>query len=416
MNQPANQKKVNSVALAAVKNRFYQIPSNNNYPKFKDIETLFEQANPGILLHYYHKCGGSDSNITAQFLLDTLDFLYGETFQPLAPRITNDRLNLWSPSKFQFSGTSVSENGIVPFMEILERWFPKNEERDYFIWWLAHTVRKPNERKNTTLLLRSEHGVGKGFLCESLLSSLVGSRSVAQCSLKDVVGDFNDIVEGKTLLVVDEVYHSKSSTANAMKSIQASNTLALRRKHKPTITIDNYLNFIITSNSHIPVVIEKDDRRFWVPEFMKHKHSQNETAIYINNRLKPWLNNGGYQMVRDWLETIDLSQYRATSPAPMTQAKKEILGFTTEDKISELIASIIESETVVTISMIKDRLTASFSNIPSDVTIASTLMGQGCIRKQTNARRYYITPNGLASGLSTSTTPKELENHLMGSF
>lgn len=133
--------------------------------------------------------------------------------------------------------------------------------------------------------------MGKGFLVETLLSALVGKSSVAVCGRKDVVGDFNDVVSGKTLLLMNEVYKSKKSTTDALKSFQGNATIPLHRKHKPTITIDNYLNFIITSNDHLPLMLEKGDRRFWIPEFIKHKESVGETGEFINNTLKPWLEN-----------------------------------------------------------------------------------------------------------------------------
>jgi len=210
--------------------------------------------------------------------------------------------------------------------------------------------------------------------------------------------------------LIDEVYKSKKSTTDSLKSIQGNKTLALRRKHKPVVVMDNFINFIITSNDHIPVTLEQGDRRFWVPQFLKHKADLQETESFINDKLKPWLFAGGFQLVRDYLEQGDLGRFRP-SHAPMTASKQEILGFTTEDRLTETLSGFLEKEKVVTLKLLKQRFSEDLQNL-SDATIASTLTSLGCQQKRTNSGRFYITKFGLESGLSTSITPKELEANI----
>tara|TARA_R110002020_G_scaffold35229_1_gene106420 strand:- start:608 stop:1423 length:816 start_codon:yes stop_codon:yes gene_type:complete len=260
-------KQFDSEAIKAVKSRFIRLSSSNSFPRIKDVVTNIEQADLDILCDYYSKHSASPSP-EPQYLLNCLDWVYGEIFLPNGPRVSDGLLNLWQPPALKPSGNKVNRSQVSLFLEFLERWFPNDMERKYFEWWLAHAVRKPEERIIATPVLKSAHGVGKGFLVETLLSNLIGKQSVAVCGLKDVVGDFNDIVQGKTLLLIDEVYKSKKSTTDALKSFQGNSTIPLKRKHKPTITIDNYINFIVTSNSHVPLILEKGDRRFWVPEFL----------------------------------------------------------------------------------------------------------------------------------------------------
>ena len=323
--------------------------------------------------------------------------------------LTGGLLNLWTPPSIKSSGEVVSASQVALFIEFLKRWFPNDLERHYFTWWLAHSIRKPENRIIATPVLRSEHGVGKGFLAETLLSKLIGKSSVAVCGLKDVVGDFNDVVAGKTLLLIDEVYKSKKSTTDALKSFQGNATIPLHRKHKPTITIDNYINFIITSNDHVPLMLEKGDRRFWIPDFIKHKESQQETSFFINNKLKPWLlYEGGFQLVRDYLQSIDLTAYNATDAPPTTISKSDLMGFSTADKLEEVLTAAIESTNVITLRYIKDSFSSEFDKPLTDMAIISVLLSLGCQKKNTKLQRYYITPAGLLLGVENST-PKELE-------
>ena len=386
----------NSNAIEAVKSRFVRVPSNNTYPRFRDLITNTDQADAGILVDFYHKSGGRDSEVKEAYLLACLPWAYGEGFKPNAgPVLDGGLINLWQPSKVQPSGAKITKEQVAPFIEFLERWSPDQLERHYFGWWLSHTVRRPDVRIIGTPVLRSEHGVGKGFLVETLLSGLLGRSSV---------------VEGKTLLLVDEVYKSKKSTTDALKSFQGNATIPLHRKHKPTITIENYLNFIITSNDHLPLVLEKGDRRFWIPAFIRHKESVQETASFLNDTFKPWLLDGGFQLVRDYLEQIDLSKHRPTDAPPMTVSKQELMGFSTTDKLEEVLSGVVEANAVLTVKWVKQQYADEFDHGLSDTAIVNALLEMGCKQRRTKAQRYYITPFGFESNLSLNSTSKELED------
>lgn len=399
----------NKDAIKALKDRFVRLPSSNTFPRFRDLVTGIEQADASILCHYYSKQANTSDNIPEpQYLVSCLDWVYSEGFEPNGLSIIDGGLlNLWKPSKIKASGQPVKAEQVAPFLDFLKRWFPNDLERQYFGWWLSHTVRKPQIRIIATPVLRSQHGVGKGFLVETLLSVLVGKSSVAVCGLKDIVGDFNDVVEGKTLILIDEVYKSKKSTTDALKSFQGNATIPLHRKHKPTITIKNYLNFIITSNDHLPIMLEKGDRRFWIPEFIKHKESVGE---FINNTLKPWLENeNGFQLVRDYLEQVDLKKFRPTDAPPMTASKQELMGFSTTDKLEEILADIVEHNKVLTVQWVKSQYANDFEHGLSDVAVANALFAIGCKQRRTKNCRYYITPTGFESGLNLDSPAKELE-------
>lgn len=398
-----------SNTIEAVKSRFIRLPSSNSFPRIKDAVTNIEQADLAILCDYYSRHSKHSASPSPQYLLNCLDWVYGEVFLPNGPRVTDGLLNLWQPPSLKPSGNKVDRSEVSLFLELLERWFPNDMERNYFGRWLAHAVRKPEERMIATPVLRSAHGIGKGFLVETLLSNLIGKQSVAVCGLKDVVGEFNDVVQGKTLLLIDEVYKSKKSTTDALKSFQGNSTIPLKRKHKPTVTIGNYINFIVTSNDHVPLMLEKGDRRFWVPDFIKHKESQAETADFINSKLKPWLLDGGFQLVRDYLEQVNLNNFKATDAAPSTASKTEMMGFSTEDRIEELLLPIIEENSVLTLKLVKDKIAGNFEKGVSDAVVASALLRLGCKQKRGTTQKYYITPKGLEEGFSEATPPKQLE-------
>lgn len=416
---PTKDKASDQKAIEALKERFVRFPSKSSYPQFKDLQTGSIQGDSYILEHFYRVAckeqglaGDQEKNGT--YLLKCLPVVYGETFEPHQPRITNNNLvNLWQPPALEPSGNKVEADQVPLFIEFLDRWFPIKEEKEYFLCWLASTVRRQDIKIISTPLLRSDHGMGKGFFVETLLAELLGKHSVSVCALKDVVGDFNEIIEGKTFLLIDEVYRSKTSTTNALKSIQGNATISLNRKHQAKVTIDNYLNIIVTSNDMIPVLLEDGDRRFFVPQFIKHKESQSETAFFINKQLKPWLKyHGGFQLVRDYLETVDLDNFYATSPAPITKAKKDLLGHSTESKLNQFLTEYIKDKSVVTIPEIQRDIPDELDRRPTSQVISSVLLSLDCVRKALPQRNVWITNKGQMNGLSKDSPPKEIKEFL----
>ncbi|MGF6287033.1 primase-helicase family protein [Pseudomonas silensiensis] len=408
----ANQ---NITAIRSVQDRFVIVPSTDSRPKFRDLRNMgvAPQGNPMMLVQAYRDAGGT-GDITGEGLLNKLPIVFAEDFRPGDYRRImeyggNRLLNLWTGPDIRPSGMPVSTRDAAPFIEFLQRLFPIHEERYYFRDWLAHAVRYPGQRINATVLLRSEHGVGKGFLAETLLPGLLGKSSVGTVALGDVVGNFNDALVGKTIILIDEVYKKPESTVNALKSIQGSKTIVLRRKHIPDTTVDNFLNFIMSSNDHFPLPLEQEDRRFWVPAFITHKESKKETMLFINTILKPWLlEQGGMQIVRDLLETVDLSEFHPWGDPPMTVSKREMIGFCPKERLAEFVADYIEEHLVVKALDIEAQYHTATGEILGNRAVAEKLSELGCKAKRTTDGRMWITPRGLVGDLSESSPPAEL--------
>lgn len=396
-----------SQARQAMQDRFVRVPSKTALASYRDLVTGTVQSDPYILLSFYWKHGGTELKLGDNL---PLTVVMGEGFQPLGQTILEgDLLNLWQSPNLQPSGEKVTREQGAPFLEFLTRWFPDNEERAYFTRWMAWTVRQPHRRIIVSPLLRSEHGTGKGFFVECLMAGLLGKKSVANTGLKSVVGDFNEVLEGKTFIVIDELYRNGEATANALKSIQGNGTFTLNRKHQPIVTVDNFVNFIVTSNDLVPLDLEAEDRRFWVPQFIKHKVSVNETSSFLNSQLRPWLEAGGFQVVRDYLEQISLVDFYPTNPAPMTQSKKEMIGFSPREELAEFVADYIDDALVLKAADIESAYRQASDSDVSAHAISKELAKLGCKQKRTNLARWWITLKGLAAGLSETSTPAELQ-------
>lgn len=400
----------NKKAIQAVKERFIRLPYRPN--QFQDTFTNTMMAEPAILCDYYHKNGGGFNEVEPAYLLACLDWVYGDAFQPSGPAILpGGLLNTWKPHRVGYSGCKVNESDVQPFLEYMERMFPVDSERHYMMWWIAHAIRRPNQKIIATPVLRSRQGVGKTFLVGNLMRGIMGS-SADVCTLSDVVGSFQDALVGKTTLLIDECYIDKRRTTNVLKMFQSNDTLIINRKNLPQSTIENKINFAIASNDFDPVYFESSDRRFFIPQFIEYKVSQAESKAFIA-RLAHWLSDqNGYQLVRDYLELVNLDDYNAYDPALMTDSKQDRLGWSLEDQIAEQVQRLIDDVFVVNVAYIKRNLSIESQQPISDRKIAAVLEQVGCKSKRTDTGVLHITPYGIDSGLSKDTQAKVLKDWL----
>ncbi|CAN2979885.1 hypothetical protein G7021_25915 [Pseudomonas carnis] len=406
-----NTDNTHSNAVAAVKKRFIGVPSSTSNDKFMDLVTGTVQGGSGVLRAFYKQMGGTDTKASGAYLLACLDYSYGDGFEPNGPVfLPGGLVNTWKAHKVKYSGSKVTAEDASPFLEYMERMFNVEDERDFMLWWVAHAIRRPEQKIIATPVLRSRQGIGKTFMVGTLMRGIMGA-SADVCSLSDIVGTFQDALIGKTTLLCDECYVDKRRTTNVLKIYQSNETLMINRKGLPVVTVDNKLNLMIASNDFDPVYFESSDRRFFIPQFIEYKVNQAESQGFIG-KFAHWLDCGGFQKVRDYLETVDLYKYSPYAPAIMTESKQARLGWSLEDKIAEQVGQMIERACVVNVSSIKACLSIDSQQPVSDRKVAAVLEQLGCISKRTDEGVLHITPDGVQRGFNKDTAPKSLKDEL----
>lgn len=423
MSQVVNIDTARDPGLTYIQSRFVQIPNiKSRSALIVDTTTFGEQMDLGYVRHLYHRNGGivelKTVKLTEDYLASELIYCVSKVFRPNAPRIikqnnSNYSLNLWTEHPVNFSGNVVNKGDVPLFAEYMERLFPIKEERHYMYWWIAHCVRRPEKKIVATPVLRSSQGCGKTYLVETLLASIMG-KNAAIGDLNHMTGQFQDAVVGKTLIALDEVYCDKKRTVDALKVFQSNDTILINQKHKAAYSIENYINIIINSNDYDPVVFESHDRRFFIPQFIEHRVDNKETQAFIG-KLASWIENeNGAQMIRDFLEQINLSAYHPKAPAIMTASKESRIGYNFEDRLFETVEKVIGKAKVVKTIDVQKLVNVDQSDF-ADVgprKISAVLEQLGCKPKRTTAGVYQITPEGLRAGLTTKSSPKDLEANL----
>ena len=173
------------------------------------------------------------------------------------------------PAYNTFSGF-VNDKGAEPireeesaFIDLLRWLLVDDRVFEYFKCWLAHIIQKPNiKTKISPILFSQTHGTGKNSVVDGC-RFIIGTALCATVNdIEDVTKNFNSHLCNRLLIYGDEINANAKKVADKLKAVITRPTCNLEKKGVDAIEIDDFTNWIFTSNNENNIKIEKGDRRF----------------------------------------------------------------------------------------------------------------------------------------------------------
>jgi putative DNA primase/helicase len=185
--------------------------------------------------------------------------------------------------------------------------------------WLAYPIQNPGAKMKTALVLHGPQGTGKNLFFEAV-KNIYGEygRVVDQDAVED---KFNDVMSRKLFVIADEVvarqelYHTK----NKLKGLITGDEIRINQKNISSYVEVNHINLVFLSNETLPMVLERDDRRYaiiWTPPKL-------DAAFY--NQVLAEIRDGGVAALHHHLLHLDLGDFGPATLPPMTQAKADVI-------------------------------------------------------------------------------------------
>lgn len=142
-------------------------------------------------------------------------------------------------------------------------WADGSQERyEYMLNWFAHKLQRPYKKMAVTICLNSGEGAGKNVILNHF-EQIMGCNYDSVSSAKSILGDFNAVLEGKTLLNFDEVtYGGNHEKNNQMKALISEDFVHINKKNKEAYRIRSMADFIITTNEDYFIGVTGDSRRY----------------------------------------------------------------------------------------------------------------------------------------------------------
>jgi len=247
-------------------------------------------------------------------------------FKPNNVGVKRNDLNIWSGFKAQ-EIEDVDMDIINVFTNhIKEVWADNNEEHyKYIMGWLAQVIKTPEKKTEVAILLQGGQGSGKTLPCDVLLEHVFGKDlGMTASGLGSLTQRFNGCTMGKIFSNVNELSVVDGDAFNAsfdkMKSLITDRRLQVEKKGLEHIQIDNFNNFIMTTNHVHTVKLERDDRRYAVFSVSdKYKQDSNYFSHFMDTLDNQ---NAGDNIYTYFLRYEDMINVRKI---PMTEIRRDLL-------------------------------------------------------------------------------------------
>tara|TARA_A100000171_G_C2138793_1_gene152758 strand:- start:4783 stop:7305 length:2523 start_codon:yes stop_codon:yes gene_type:complete len=191
-------------------------------------------------------------------------------------KIGFDPKNIDNPEIFNiWKGLKINEtylnnfdtNDAKPIIDhIFNIWCSQNQEYfDYVMNWFAHILQFPYKKTGVVVCLKSnKEGAGKGIIMNKL-RKIIGDNHYFQCNnLDQLTGSFNGVGEAKILINLDEAFWGKDKKKEGMlKNIITEETKFVNKKNKESYIIEDYCNYIISTNNDCFIPASEGGRRFF---------------------------------------------------------------------------------------------------------------------------------------------------------
>lgn len=176
--------------------------------------------------------------------------------------------NIWKGLKI--NDTYMNDFDVDDAKPILDHifniWCNQNQEYfDYVMNWFAHILQFPYKKTGVVVCLKShKEGAGKGVIMNKL-RKIIGDNHYFQCNnLDQLTGSFNGVGEGKILINLDEAFWGKDKKKEGMlKNIITEETKFVNKKNKESYIIEDYCNYIISTNNDCFIPATEGGRRFF---------------------------------------------------------------------------------------------------------------------------------------------------------
>jgi hypothetical protein len=156
--------------------------------------------------------------------------------------------------------------GDVTIVNDLLKMITGNDDKvyQYVEKWMAQILQKPYQKTGVVLVNQGNQGVGKDTYF-NFVGSLFGNEYFMNTgnAENDVWGRFTDHQQRVLFMKFEEAsFVSNKAHADKLKNLVTAEKRSFEGKGLKPITLNNYINLVMTTNQEVPVLLEDTDRRF----------------------------------------------------------------------------------------------------------------------------------------------------------
>lgn len=212
--------------------------------------------------------------------------------------------------------------------------------------WMAWVVQHPGQRVNWCPVLQGIPGCGKTLIGQALAAA-VGRQYVAEVGPGAFSDSFNTFMEGKLLVLGEEIRVSgqnRFAVLDSLKTLMTNDFIDVRGMRKVRRTIRNTASYMVFTNHDDAIPLDQAERRWAVFSAVIETPGDLLTGgldgAYFSALADSIREQPG--AIYSWLKAVDLKAFDPKGRAPETVGSAEMIEIST-DSLYDLVLNEIKS-------------------------------------------------------------------------
>lgn len=219
---------------------------------------------------------------------------------------------------------------VQPFLRHMEILLPVEGDRRIIYDYMAHNAKYPGHKIAWAPMIQSTEGVGKGLLIKAAMAHALGSAYVYYPKAPELVksgSTFNAWMRAKLMIIVDEIkIDERRELIEILKPMISDPVIEIQSKGIDQELEDNLANWWFFSNYKDAIPVDKNGRRYAI-FYSAMQTKEDKMRAGLTNEyfagLSHWLDNGGREIIADWLWNYPIERGAIPQEAPDTSSMDE---------------------------------------------------------------------------------------------
>lgn len=249
-------------------------------------------------------------------------------FKPPPCKVNTNEYNTWTNWEILKTSFIPDETVIERFLEYTNNLFNNTEVADYILAYFANRLQNPADRNKVCIILYGEEGDGKNRFFD-IFKNIVGNKYYTELeSAKQLFSAHSCIEKEKIFICVNEAKGKDNyDNSEVLKARITTDTLLVNPKGIQEFNIDNYCDYLMTTNNHNAINIHDKSRRYLFVETTSFYSRNSQFFNTFSNEIVE--NKQALRVIYEYLMKFDIKKVIPTgnfqNHIPITEIQETII-------------------------------------------------------------------------------------------
>lgn len=249
-------------------------------------------------------------------------------FKPPPSFVNINEYNTWTDWEILKTSYIPDDTIIERFLDYVNNLFDNTEVVNYILAYFANRLQNPADRNKVCIILYGEEGDGKNRFFD-IFKNIIGNKYYTELeSAKQLFSNHSCVEKEKIFVCVNEAKGKDNyENSEVLKSRITTDTLLVNPKGIQEFTIDNYCDYLMTTNNHNAVNIHDKSRRYLFVETTSYYSRNSEFFNSFSNDIVD--NKKSLRIIYEYLLKFDIKKIIPTgnfqNHIPLTEIQKTII-------------------------------------------------------------------------------------------